>query len=58
VTGVAHELGYYDAAHFSRLFKQYRGIGPKAFQKRYADTGQSGAVDDHNGCAEHGTGFM
>lgn len=36
-TGVAHELGYYDAAHFSRLFKRYRGITPRDFRARYVD---------------------
>lgn len=36
-TSVAHELGYYDSAHFSRLFRKYRGISPKAFQTKYAD---------------------
>ncbi len=36
-TDVAHELGYYDAAHFSRLFKRYRGITPKAFRARYIE---------------------
>ncbi len=37
VTETAHELGYYDAAHFSRLFKRYRGITPKAFRARYVN---------------------
>lgn len=37
VTDIAHELGYYDAAHFSRLFKRYRGIGPKTYQMKYCD---------------------
>jgi len=36
VTSVALELGYYDTAHFSRMFKRHRGIGPKAFQLKYA----------------------
>ncbi len=34
-TVVAHDLGYYDSAHFCRLFQRYMGIGPQAFQKKY-----------------------
>ncbi len=37
LTTIAQELGYHDSAHFSRVFKQYRGISPKTFQLRYAD---------------------
>ncbi len=35
VTEVAHELGFYDAAHFSRLFKRYQGMAPRAYRKRH-----------------------
>ncbi|MBN1342337.1 MAG: helix-turn-helix domain-containing protein [Phycisphaerae bacterium] len=36
ITEVAYALGYYDAAHFSRLFKRYRGLSPREFRHKYA----------------------
>ena len=37
VTEVAHELGYFDSAHFSRLFKRFRGMTPSDFRARYVE---------------------
>ena len=34
ITEVAHEFGFYDSAHFSRLFKQYKKMSPREYQKR------------------------
>jgi AraC-like DNA-binding protein/mannose-6-phosphate isomerase-like protein (cupin superfamily) len=34
-TKVAMELGYADAAHFSRLFSRHMGIGPKNYREKY-----------------------
>lgn len=36
VTEIAYELGYSDAAHFSRLFARLRGVSPRAYRKMYA----------------------
>ena len=36
ITEVAHLLGYFDASHFSRLFKRYRGLSPREFRSKYA----------------------
>jgi len=36
ITSVAHDLGYCDSAHFSRVFKQHQGISPKAYRGSYA----------------------
>ncbi|MCP4643941.1 MAG: AraC family transcriptional regulator [bacterium] len=38
-TEVAYALGYFDASHFSRLFKRYRGISPREYRRRYAAAG-------------------
>lgn len=35
VSEIAWNLGYEDKAYFSRQFKQYTGLSPKAFQKQY-----------------------
>jgi len=35
VTEVAHALGFFDSAHFSRLFKRHQGLSPRAYRKRY-----------------------
>ncbi len=35
VTEVAHTLGFFDSAHFSRLFKRHQGLSPRAYRKRY-----------------------
>ena len=37
-TDVAHALGYYDSAHFCKLFKRYRGMSPHTFQRRYGES--------------------
>jgi AraC-like DNA-binding protein len=34
ITQVCFELGFISCSHFSRLFKQFYGISPKAFQNR------------------------
>jgi len=36
ITEISQELGYFDASHFSRLFKRYRGLSPREFRHRYA----------------------
>lgn len=35
VTAVAMELGFADAAHFSRLFKKYASVTPRAYRLKY-----------------------
>ncbi len=35
VTAVAMELGFADAAHFSRLFKKYATVTPRAYRRKY-----------------------
>jgi AraC-like DNA-binding protein len=35
ITQVCFELGFISSSHFSRLFKQFYGISPKAFQKEH-----------------------
>jgi AraC-like DNA-binding protein len=35
ITDVAMELGYADAPHFSRVFKEHRGLTPRAYRKTY-----------------------
>jgi AraC-like DNA-binding protein len=35
-TRVALELGFADAAHFSRLFRRHMGLGPRDYRKKYA----------------------
>jgi AraC-like DNA-binding protein len=35
VTEVAHALGYSDSAHFSHLFRRYRGMSPRDFRRKY-----------------------
>lgn len=35
-TEIAHALGYCDGAHFSHLFKRYRGVSPREFRNAYA----------------------
>jgi AraC-like DNA-binding protein len=32
LTGIAYEAGFYDQAHFCRIFKNYTGITPKQYQ--------------------------
>jgi len=34
ITQVCFELGFISCSHFSRLFKQFYGLSPKAFQKK------------------------
>ncbi len=36
VTDIAMELGYSDTAHFSRMFKRYRGLSPRDYRAMYA----------------------
>lgn len=36
VTEVSHMLNYSNASHFSKLFKDHHGVGPKEYQQRYA----------------------
>jgi AraC-like DNA-binding protein len=36
VTRVAHNLGYSDSAHFSHLFKRYRGMSARDFRRKYS----------------------
>lgn len=35
VTEIAHELGFADAAHFSRIFSKYAGLTPRAYRAKY-----------------------
>ena len=35
-TRVAAELGFADAAHFSRLFRRHMGMGPRDYRRKYA----------------------
>jgi AraC-like DNA-binding protein len=35
ITDVAMELGYSDAPHFSRLFKEHRGLSPREYRKTF-----------------------
>ncbi len=35
VAGIVEHVGYADASHFQREFKQYMGMSPKQFQKQY-----------------------
>jgi AraC-like DNA-binding protein/mannose-6-phosphate isomerase-like protein (cupin superfamily) len=37
-TRVALELGFADAAHFSRLFRRHMGFGPRDYRRKYAVT--------------------
>lgn len=37
ITEVAMKLGFYDGAHYSRLFKRYMDITPSDYRKRYVD---------------------
>ena len=36
---IALELGYSDAAHFSRAFKQWTGLSPKAHRRQSRELG-------------------
>lgn len=38
ITQIAHELGFYDAAHFAHKFKKVIGITPKEYRKNIHDT--------------------
>lgn len=35
ITAVVHELGYKNAGHFARLFKELFGISPKEYQRQF-----------------------
>lgn len=35
INAVAHRLGFDDEYYFSRLFKQYTGLAPRAYRQRY-----------------------
>ena len=36
ITDIAYELGFTDSAIFSRAFKNYYGLSPKAYRKKYS----------------------
>jgi len=36
ITNIALRLGFSDTAHFSRIFKRFKGVTPTNFRHKYA----------------------
>ncbi len=44
LSDLAQQSGYYDQSHFTKVFKEFMGVTPAAFQKQLKDTLKSGGT--------------